>query len=572
MAGGLVQIIAYGAQDMYLTNNPQITYFKTVYKRHTNFSIEAFEYTVLPVPKFGSKRTVKILRNGDLITKMHLRIVISRVELNKDERFAWVRRLGYALLNAVDLDIGGVKVDRQCGMWLDVWHELARSSKHDRGFKNMIGDVQVITEYNNRSKPEYVLYIPLKFWFNRYYGLALPMIGIHYHEVRLHIEFNKLENLIVTNSKFDRSKLSDVLIYDVSVLVDYIYLDTDERHRFAYGMHEYLVEQVQTTEGNPITNLENKVRLYFNHPVKEIMWLVKNGNYNTNKRFLCYTDQDDWTTEIYRCSQQILRDSIYLSDTKFNPGCKCDNSCNSSSSCDSSSNSNIYSCDTCKCSSDNCWEEFPPDETERCTKNMNISIINNGSKTLFVNTDSLKICEYSITNKLNAKIVVDHHNCIQIDDFCTNITIEDISVPVECMTDNRVSNCEDVFVNQFSNYGMFIDGSVNPVKESSLEFNDDERVPKRSGTFTNYLHPDMHHSNTPKDGINCYCFSLKPEIHQPMGTANFSKIENVFLKVWLKDNSKFCSIVNEASRLFVYGLNYNVFRVINGLTGMSYSG
>src|SRR5271170_693480 len=121
MAGGYLQLVAYGPQDMYLTNNPQITFFKVVYRRHTDFSIETFEYTILDGPNFGARSKITLPRNGDLISTMYLRIVVSEVVPGVGEKFAWVKRLGFALLRYVDIEIGGFTIDRQYGVWLDIW-------------------------------------------------------------------------------------------------------------------------------------------------------------------------------------------------------------------------------------------------------------------------------------------------------------------------------------------------------------------------------------------------------------------------------------------------------------------
>src|SRR3990172_4752122 len=178
MAGGLMQLVAYGAQDVYLTGNPQITFFKVVYRRHTNFSIEAIEHTLNGNPNFGRRSTVTITRNGDLITNTYLMVRLEQVKPSAElgSKFAWVRRLGNALIHSVEVEIGGSKIDKQYGTWLDIWYELARDAgDKERGFAHMIGDVPQLVDYNSDVKPEYLMFIPLKFWFNRHVGLALPL-------------------------------------------------------------------------------------------------------------------------------------------------------------------------------------------------------------------------------------------------------------------------------------------------------------------------------------------------------------------------------------------------------------
>ncbi len=261
MAGGILQIIAYGAQDIYLTNNPQITFFKTTYRRHTNFSIQAFELTFTDKPNFGTKRTLVLHRVGDLITKMYIKITISAVTPNEGAKFAWIRRLGHAILKEIVLEMGGERIDRQTGTWLDIWYELTQHNKKDNGYLSLIGDIPLLTEYNNQPKPQYTLFIPLKFWFNRHFGLALPVIGIQYHRIKIHIRLTELEKLIITNEAFNQQ--SSINILDVGLISDYIYLDEIERSNFATLGHEYLIEQLQFTGEESISNSNNKIRLNF---------------------------------------------------------------------------------------------------------------------------------------------------------------------------------------------------------------------------------------------------------------------------------------------------------------------
>jgi hypothetical protein len=289
MGGGLMQLVAYGAQDVYLTGNPQITFFKVVYKRHTNFSMEPIEQTFSGNAGFNKKVSAHVTRNGDLITKMYLRVEVpevcvreglSETELQRTQ-FAWVRRLGHALIESVELEIGGSRIDKQYGNWFTIWYELCHETGHEEGYAKMIGDVPEMVELstpaaNGRLKDKYTLYIPMQFWFCRNNGLALPLIALQYHEVRVHFEFRHINELCVHSDNFNpKSTISD--IENASLLVDYIYLDTEERRRFAQVSHEYLVEQLQTTGEDAVTSNSYKGRLNFNHPSKALYWAVRQG-------------------------------------------------------------------------------------------------------------------------------------------------------------------------------------------------------------------------------------------------------------------------------------------------------
>ena len=539
MSGGYLQLIAYGAQDMYLTNDPQITFFKIIYRRHTNFSVETYEHFLLDNPNFGKKCSMILPRSGDLMTKMYLKVVVNSICPLPHEKFAWVRNLGFALIHQIQINIGGALIDRQYGTWLDIWYSLVTKEKPDEtGLRKMIGDVEIMTGYNNKPKPQYTLFIPLQFWFNRYYGLALPMIALQYHQVEIKLEFSKLESLIVTNSRF--SQYNSPNIEEASFLIDYVYLEGTERKNFAMGGHEYLIEQVQFNNPESFASDNPKIRLTFNHPTKELIWAIKNGNYTKGKEFLCYTDKDNWKCEILQCSRKIIYESVILSNDPPNFGI---------------------------------WQEFEPN-SEGKSANKKIIVKNYSDKSLWINTDSLLIDGYSLTNKIKAMVTV-IDNKIIVTDVDTSINVRDISIPVCDMTDTRIYR-DDVKVVQFNNYGLWIDGSINPIAFSMLEYNDQVRVNKRDGDFFNYLQPEMHHSNTPSDGINVYSFALYPEDHQPSGSTNFSKVEYIYLTLWLDDTTYISGlpkldILNCDSLIYVFALNYNILRVSNGLAGLCYT-
>lgn len=577
MAGGLLQLLAYGAEDIYLTGNPQITFFKIVYRRHSNFSQEAFELTIQDKPNFGKISRLKIFRLGDLLTKMYLKINISAVNLTIGEKFAWVRRLGHALLKSVSVEIGGVIIDKQYGEWLDIWYELARKPGTERGYKNMIGDVSILTKLNDISKPQYTLFIPLKFWFNRHVGLALPLIAIQYHEIFMNFEFTEREKLVVRNNNF--TNINSLNILDASILADYIYLDSIERERFASSAHEYLIEQVQYNGDQSFISKIQRFILTFNHPTKELYWFIKSGNYTTGQRFLCYTHDDDWSEAILISSKQLLYDSIVLLRAPIYQKDEFGNIVY-----DSNGRAIIIIPGETPPSTGN-WEEFQPlisfkDATEdsfEISANGKITISNNSlDKTLWLNTESLKISTYSLTNKISATITISQSNLLRIKNVISLITERDISIPITKFIDTRITN-DDIFVNQFNNYGIFITGNMNPIESSKLTYNEYERFSKRNGKFFNILQPEMHHSNTPTDGINVYSFSLQPEEHQPTGVSNLSKIDRIILTLWFTDISErtglpSLNLFNPDSRIGIFAYSYNVFRVSNGLTGLAYSG
>ena len=260
MSGGLMQLVAYGAQDVYLTGNPQITFFKVAYRRHTNFAMQTMNVVASGSSGFDKIMNFTIPRNGDLIMNTYLRAQIRDIDgddKTKDEvnKFAWCKRLGHALIDYATLTIGGSQIDKQYGMWLDMWYELTHKKSQEKGYKQMIGEVPEMTKFSTvaEGKRGYTLFVPLQFWFCRNPGLALPLIALQYHEVKIELKIARKEHLIVCTRDFKSTDTyKQIELGDVSLLVNYVFLDSEERRKFAQVGHEYLIEQLQFTGSTPV--------------------------------------------------------------------------------------------------------------------------------------------------------------------------------------------------------------------------------------------------------------------------------------------------------------------------------
>ena len=321
MGGGLLQLVAYGAQDVYLTGNPQITFFKVVYRRHTNFAIEAIQQTPTGSNSLGSRASFQITRNGDLIHRVYFNGKIKNdntVSANTNN-VALVPNFGQRLLKTVELEIGGQRIDKHYSEWLYIWNELSLPMGKRSGYNTMVGanDKNLCTKLAGGAS--YELYVPLEFWFCRNVGLALPLIALQYHEVKINLEYESAANLVdtcVTNlTKEDELTCTNgnkepgtadayeeigvgvvqryasgsvISLSDANLWVDYVFLDTDERRRFAQLSHEYLIEQLQFTGTDTMTSSTSAdsmkpVRLNFNHPCKELIWAVKAADKTTTQ-------------------------------------------------------------------------------------------------------------------------------------------------------------------------------------------------------------------------------------------------------------------------------------------------
>ena len=300
MGGGLMQLVAYGAQDVYLTGNPQITFFKVVYRRHTNFACEAIEQTFNGTPAFGSKATVQITRNGDLVTKMWLHTTLTAPGGNATLR-KWP---GYALINSVELQIGGTKIDKHYGQWMAIWTDLTVTDS-----KLVAHDALVGTDNKNVNTADEELFVPLQFFCCRNDGLALPLIALQYHDVRLEFDF-------ADQAAVQSDNTNNLSMTKTSLLVNYVYLDSEERKRFAQASHEYLIEQLQFTgaESGMAANATKKFRLNFNHPVKELVWVQKDITDNANVN---YEELDENTPIASALLQLNGHDRFSVQNEKF---------------------------------------------------------------------------------------------------------------------------------------------------------------------------------------------------------------------------------------------------------------
>ncbi len=282
-----MQLVAYGAQDVYLTGNPQVTFFKQLYRRHTNFSMQSVEATFNGMVGWGKRVSCIVPRVGDLMSKVYL--IATLPSSTTEEKFGWDTEVGHFLIEEVEIQIGGQVIDKHYGTWLSIWNHLTLPDSKKTGYGAM-----VFQDYTHITDPfEVSVTVPLQFWFCRHDGLALPLIALQYHEVRIVIKFAQLETLIAASSdaqeNYPSGKASAFLngkpdFETASLFIDYIFLDTDERRKFAQVSHEYLIEQLQYTEESLKTSGINKIKLNFNHPIKELIWVImsserKNGHY-----------------------------------------------------------------------------------------------------------------------------------------------------------------------------------------------------------------------------------------------------------------------------------------------------
>jgi hypothetical protein len=564
MGGGLMQLVATGAQDIYLTGKPQITFFKVVFKRYTNFAIEPTEQSFNSAGDFGRTVTCTISRTGDLISNMHVVVSIPAVAASSLQ-WGYVNRLGHALIAETKVEIGGQLIDEQWGDWLNIWYELSHKTGMEPSFAAMIGDVPALTTINSYAKPAYILYTPLQYWFNRHNGLALPIIALQYHDIKITVQFNTWANVVNYMGPTAPPAQSMVNCF---LLTDYIFLDSDERKKFAQSSHEYLIEQLQWYGPETITGQTNKYKLNFNHPCKYNIWAPHLDRYNNRNTWLSHANLTEGNWKLaFTLFAKLMVIAASCPPTGVVPA----------------TNPNITSTTII----------LPVEYVSPAY----ISSVVQGN-IIELNTAATGGITSAMLTKVEVKWIVDtiiydnNMKPLQIVLVLSNgivitntLSIADVSQPISILNSGTVTSvANSIFTSYYVsiidvfNYGNFLDRTDNPITTGLIQLNGYNRFQPLDGNYFNYVQPFQHFSNTPADGINVFSFALKAEEHQPTGTCNYSRIDNASLEVTLglynsdTDPAIYTQYIgnNFSSTLNIYATNYNVLRVISGMAGLAY--
>lgn len=579
MAGGLLQISACGAQDVFLTGNPDVTYFKTSYRRHTNFSKESVEQGFSGTANFGKRATAEIPRNGDMVTNVFVKMVLPEVKYNGDYRyfsqvsFAWVRNIGNAAIADTTIEVGGSTIDTHYGEWMQIWQDLSAKPGQQYALDKMLGNVPELTEIsylsmedpNNKTlKKSYTLYSPLQFFFCRNNGLALPLIALQYHNVKISVRFRPVEQLIIASDAF-KSSCGSLNLDDASLYITFIYLDNDERSLYAKIKHDYLIEQLQHTEESLGVGNSAKHKLGFNHPVKALYWVVKLGNYQGG-RFMVY-EPTDWQKALDQAAKKILLAQFDLDEYGFfrDPS-------------DASYLSDGIDYESINPASQDLepYFSFYDSIAHSQCQGASIGRLPEGVPLLGRKGKDLRD---KVEGIISIHVDPSNDNMLypKVDKILRNdLTIADLSIPIDKFEDHRnqyIKNL-DLTVWLHDNYGLYIDGTGNPSSQAEILLNGQSRQSKRAGSWYDTVEPYLHHTKIAKDGLNMYSFALHPESHQPSCTCNFSRIDSPQLSIWFNDfqNHDLADVfVNTGNKTNIYAVNYNIFRTISGMGGLGYA-
>jgi hypothetical protein len=301
--GGLLQLVATGKQDIFLTGNPQLTWFKMVYRRYTNFAIESQSMFFDGDPDFGKRMSCLVPRRGDLLGPLVLEVTLPALTLTDGTPVSYVNSIGHALIEEITLEIGEQEIDTQTGEWMELWSNMTTTTMQRQGFNDMIG------KYDDYILPQNFgplkLYIPLRFWFCKNPGQYLPLLALQYHPIRINLKLRKLQDLFISNQlvvNCDTLSVNPIKITDLRLFGDYVYLDVEERRRFVSNTHEYLIEQIQYTPeiSIPIGATSSTVRLEFNHPIKELLWFIQRNIMISQHEYYNYSSTSIFETGSYK--------------------------------------------------------------------------------------------------------------------------------------------------------------------------------------------------------------------------------------------------------------------------------
>ncbi len=290
--GGLLQLVATGKQDLFLTGNPQISFFKMVYRRHTNFATESMPMYFDGTPNFGQRISCLVPRRGDLLGRVYLDVTLPRIFDSSGNLLSYTNSVGHALIQEITFEVGEQEIDRQTGEWMEIWTQLTTPDSQREALNQMIGRVNqyIVPNITPGLQSEGLrLLIPLQFYFCNNPGLYLPLIALQYHPIRINITLRPLQQLFwvpppdppQTQELWKPACSTQVdctsQIVNMMLWGDYVYLDVEERRQFVSQSHEYLIEQVQYTPPYALTAQQTTatISIEFNHPIKEFMFVCR---------------------------------------------------------------------------------------------------------------------------------------------------------------------------------------------------------------------------------------------------------------------------------------------------------
>lgn len=526
MTGGLIQMVAStGVEDLFLTHNPQITFFKIIYRRHTNFSSEEIQQSFNSEPDFGKRSTCVISNEGDLINRMTLKITLPDIAFSNNDnnliKFAWVRKIGYALIKSIEIEINGKVIDRHYGEWLYIWNELTNKNINDQGMKKLIGDVDELTTFTS-TKDKYILYIPLQFWFCRSTGVSLPVVALQLSTIKVNLELYDLDKCYIINPTHYIKCNNDIVNFKP---YEYLYqkgLDNIERYGI-FSSYDVINKRLYYTSisdrfiGVPydgdITSLSDVSRsTLLNTPKSDKYLITGMSSCFTIKPELAvntYTNYWKFSKTIKLLDCVILANYIYLdNDERMSIA----------------QNKQDY-------------------VIEQLYFTPNVSVEGNHTKVKF---DADQPC----------KLMVWLSQLDYIYDFNDRFNYTDSHI---LKRDYDKYN-DPTLIKKYDNIIVNQEIGESLIDESTILLNSQTRISMRENYYYENLQPYQTFENK-ITGCSIYSFALNPSDYAPSGTTNMSQFDliNLNLKMNYRVN------INQTAKIRCYALCYNILIVDNGL-------
>jgi hypothetical protein len=511
MTGGLIQLVAQGYQNIFLTSDPQITFFKIVYRRHTNFTREEVQQNFIESPKFGNRATCVLGKRGDFVGNTCLVLTIPKIkkffiETNTEDKIskiAWIKKIGFGIIKHIQIEIGGKIIDRQYGEWLNIWHELFSPKSHLDSLNKMIGNVPELTDLSN-GKDEYTLYIPLKFWFCTNIGSSIPIICLQYSDVKISVEFSSIDDCYVLTPTHYIQTFNDFVN-----LKEFDYIE-------------------QTVDGETAVGLF----CYFDIMTKRLYY-KKASNFDFKSITSTSVSISDQTTDIFNTTRNF---KYFIKNM--------DNSCFVMPKINSTPN--LYL---------NPHTFVDALEIVKAFLLVDYYYVDLDERRRMLMTKFDYLIEQ--TDFIDDQIVESSNRTVNIN------FLHPVKYVAWVLQHNYLKNKPNN--DKFNYTDSYIQkNGKSLIKSETILLNGQERVSKRSYQYFNHVQAYQHFFSQPSEGINLFSFCLHPNKLQPSGACNMSVIDIIQIDL---SNSNSVKIKNTAN-LRTYGVNYNILRIINGLGGL----
>lgn len=550
MGGGLIQLAAYGVEDIYLTGDPQITFFKVLYRRHTNFAVESIIQNFSTVANFGETVNCTISRRGDLIGRIFLHIELPAIpkfidpitgEEDSNKKIAWVNFLGGALLYEFSIDIGGRMIDKQYGEWMYIWSQV--SNRQDIALSKMIGNVPSMYTFTN-GKQGYNLYIPLTFWFCRHNGLALPLIALSSSDVKLIFTFRRAEECYRIGPTNSINILEDIVPFNSG---DYIKQTINGQTIYGYVMnYDYLQKKLYYIKIQSPTAIKKQFESY--QSKNNLPFTINNNpNYIENIPYRIYNAiNDTYCTPVPNTRENIEATALPCKPRFINSFLYVDY---------------IYLDNEERSKFGRTNHEYL---IEQIQFNKEIGITSPNVKMNLALNHPCKAFYW--VAQLDSMVGPGTMN--EIFNYTTSPIYYPICDPnIDNLRPEYLPEYNDIYPNLYDKlifYDRYYGKSL--VLKTKFILDGRERFCGRNFEYFNYVQPYEHHFRGPKIGINVYSPSLHPEENQPSSAINTSKFEDIILQIRLQN------VVNmyNTAKIRCYTINYNILRICYNMGGLAF--